>query len=294
MEIQNNRRNFIRKAGVYTLLSQVPLLGWGKGFSTLQNEGASTSLAEGVKPAGEFSLLKLEKILPSYKFPLIAKFSTSSFKSHFALYNLYGNNVTEAGEFILNADSKGENLQFGFTSSRFANNGVRDRSLVYKYIVSGGVLCTNNVALSPQKWDVSSKISLSEVGEAYGGTGLQNIGVVKGGEIHLKLAEKEIRKSFGPRTLSWKWGLIAVAQKMAEASIQEQQFAILDEFDAIYLMQCMKYRRKVSLDCGNEKPIDFKVFELTGDGVIPTVYWVDHMNRTVFVISGMEAYVLIE
>jgi len=284
MENQHNRRNFIRKTGVYTLLSQVPLLGWAEGLSNL--------LGEGVKPSGEFSLLKLEKILPAYNFPSITKFSTFSFKSHFSQYNLYGNSVTEAGDFMLKADSKGEDLEFGFNSSRLANNGITDKSRVYQYFVSGSVICTNNVACSPQKWNVSSKISVAEDRKAFGGTGMQNIGVVKGGEIHLIIGDKEIRKSFGTRTLSWKWGLIAVAQKMAEASILEQQFAILDEFDAIYSKQIMKFRRKVKLDCGNERLIDFKVFELTGEGVIPAVYWVDEMNRTVFVISGMEAYVL--
>jgi hypothetical protein len=284
MESHHNRRNFIKKVGVYTLLSQVPLPVWAEGFSTL--------LGEGVKPAGEFSLLKLEKILPAYNFPFITKFSCSSFKLDYALYNMYGNNVTEAGDFILNAELKGENLQCIFTSARLANNGITDRSRVYKYFVSGSIFCTNNIALSPQKWNVSSKISLSDDGEAFGDTGIQNIGVVKGEEIHYKIGDKEFRKSVGTGTLSWKWGLIAVAQKMAEASIRELQFAILDEFDAIYAKQIMKYRRKVTLDCGKERLIDFKVFELTGDGMIPTVYWIDDMNRTVFVISGMEAYIL--
>jgi len=54
----------------------------------------------------------------------------------------------------------------------------------------------------------------------------------------------------------------------------------------------MLFRRKVNLDCGNDRLIDFKVFELTGDGVIPAVYWVDNKNRTVFVVSGMEAFIL--
>ncbi len=284
MENQHNRRNFIRKVGAYTLFSQVPLLGWAEGFSSLASEG--------VNPAGEFSLLKLEKILPTYNFPFIPKFSTSSFKSHFALYNLYGNNVTEAGDFILNADSLDENLQFSFTSSSLASNGIRDKSRVYKYFVSGRVLCSNHMTFSPQTWNVKSKISLSEDGEAFRGTGIENIGEVIAREIHFNLGKKQIKKSFGSAVLSWKWGLIAVAQRMAEESIPELELAILDEFDTIYTKQMMKFRRKVRLDCGRDQLIDFKVFELTGNGVIPTVYWVDHLNRTVFVISGMEAYVL--
>lgn len=284
MENQPNRRNFIKKAGAFALLSQVAFPGWARGFSTL--------LSEGINPAGEFSLLKLEKILPGYQLPLIRNFTTNSFESKFALYNLYGNNVTDAGDFRLNCVVDGENLQFGFTSARFANNGIHDKNTVFKYLVSGVVLCANNVALTPQKWNVSSKIALSEEGEAYKGTGIQNIGEVKGDKIHLSLGEKEIRKAFNSKGLSWKWGLIGVAQKMAELSVNDMQFALLDEFDAVYANQIMKFRRKVTLDCGISGLIDFKLFELTGEGVIPTVYWVDNMNRTVFVISGMEAYVL--
>ncbi|MBM4163784.1 MAG: hypothetical protein FJ222_05025 [Lentisphaerae bacterium] len=103
---------------------------------------------------------------------------------------------------------------------------------------------------------------------------------------------KPITKRYGPMPLCWKWGLPAVAQNMAENNIAELRFPVLDEFDAIHKNQTIRFRKKISLDCGDGQWVDFRVFELTGDGVIPTVYWVDNRNRTVFVISGMEAYVL--
>jgi hypothetical protein len=126
----------------------------------------------------------------------------------------------------------------------------------------------------------------------YGGTGIVNNGEIRNGVVCLNTGNKKIRKPLGNTGLSWKWGLIAVVQKMAEDSTTALQFAMLDEFDALFQNQNLKFRRKVTLDCGNNRKIDFKVFELTGDGVLPTVYWVDNMNRTIFVISGMEAYVL--
>lgn len=281
-----SRRAFIRKAGMIVGFSQTSFLGWATGFSTL--------FREGVNPTGEFSLLKLETLLSAYRFPFIDQFSTDSFKSLYMLYNLYGDHAAYAGELSLHSANEGKTRQFFFSVGRQANNGIMNRGKNFKYIVSGDLLCRSDVTFSPEKWNVSSKIALSEDGDAFGGAGLTYTGEVKSGEICLKTGGKSIRKSIDSMPLSWKWGLLAVVQKMAEESLPELQFSMLDEFDAIYKNQKLKFRRKVSLDCGNDHLIAFKVFELTGDGVIPTVYWVDNMNRTVFVISGMEAYVLEE
>jgi hypothetical protein len=284
MATLQNRRDFLKKAGVVTGLSQLPLSGWSEGFSSL--------FGAGINPAGEFSILKLEKLLPAYRFPFIDRFSTSLFKLHYSLYNLYGNNAANAGEFLFDAAVRGEKWQFKFISSRLANNGIKDSGQVFKYWVSGDVVCENNGTLSPEKWSVESKISLTGNGVPYGGTGIVNNGEIRNGVVCLNTGNKKIRKPLGNTGLSWKWGLIAVVQKMAEDSTTALQFAMLDEFDALFQNQNLKFRRKVTLDCGNNRKIDFKVFELTGDGVLPTVYWVDNMNRTIFVVSGMEAYVL--
>ena len=183
--------------------------------------------------------------------------------------------------------------EFNFTNWRWADNGIKDRAARYKYFVSGKVHCAADGTLSPGKWLVSSRIALSEEGTPFGSTGWTNSGEAKNGEVVLKTNRRPIRKAFGQRPLSWKWGLPAVVQQMAETSRQELYFALLDEFDAIHQHQKMSFRKAVKLDCGGGQLIEFKLFELTGDGVIPTVFWVDDRHRTVFVISGMEAYVLI-
>lgn len=284
MEKLHSRRNFLKSAGVIAGLTQLPLMGWASGFSTLLNEG--------VNPANEFSLLKLEKILSGYKYPFIDQFSTISFEANYKLYNLYGDNAVFSGEFALLSGIKGKNQQFKFSNWRLANNGIKKRNQEFKYIVSGGVQCKNDSTLSPEKWTVSSRIALAEDGPAYAGTGFRNKGAAKNGIISLTTSRKTIKKPYGDMPLSWKWGLPAVVQDMAKESLPELQFAMLDEFDAIYQNQIIRFRRKVTLDCGSNHLLDFKVFELTGDGIIPTVYWVDNMNRTVFVVSGMEASIL--
>lgn len=284
MEKLQSRRNFLKSAGVIAGLTQLPLMGWASGFSILMNEG--------VNPGKEFSLLKLEKILAGYKFPFTDQFSTVSFETAYKLYNIYGDNAVFAGGFALKSGIKGKHQQFDFSNGRLASNGIKKRDQEFKYIVSGKVQCKTDSTFSPEKWTVSSRIALAEDGPAYAGTGFRNKGVAENGFVSLTTPGKRIKIPYGSKLLSWKWGLPAVVQNMAKESLQELQFAMLDEFDAIYQNQKIRLRRKVTIDCGSERLLDFKVYELTGDGIIPTVYWVDPMNRTVFVVSGMEAYLL--
>lgn len=284
MEKTQKRRDFLKNIGLATGLSQLPLMGWAAGFATM--------FQEGIKPLGEFSLLKIEKLLASYHFPFVEKFSADSFKSEFKLYNLYGENATYAGELSLTSFNEGSTRNFNFESQRFANNGTMNKGLIFKYIVNGNVICKNNPTFSPQKWNVSSKIALSNEDTPYINTGLNYSGIADHAQIVNDHQGKLIRKPIGPIPLSWKWGLIAVVQNMSKESRQELQFSMLDEFDAIYKNQKIRYRKTVLLDCGKGQTLDFKVFELTGDGILPTVYWVDNLNRTVFVISGMEAFIL--
>jgi hypothetical protein len=283
LEKTHSRRNFIIKASVLAGFSQIPLTGWSAGFVTLLNVS--------VNPQSEFSLLKLEMLLPGYQFPFIDQFSTVAFQSEYKLYNLYGDRAMLAGEFFIRSEMKGKSRHFNFSNWRLANNSILNKNKKFKYFVSGKIKCKPDLTLSPEAWKVFSRIALLNDGSAYRGTGIKNIGVAKEGEIVIKNLPRPITKSYGQMPLSWKWGLLSVVQNMAVSSIQELHFSSLDEFDMIYKKQVIRFRRKVRIDCGNQQMVDFKIFELTGNGVIPTVYWVDNLNRTVFIISGMEAFV---
>ncbi len=285
MKNLNNRRDFLKKMGTIAGLTQLPLMGWAEGFSAL--------LSEGVNPSGEFSLLKLENLLSGYQYPVAEKFTTDSFSSGYKLYNLYGGNAVFGGEFFLKSEIKGKNRLVDFSIWRMANSGIKKNQIPeFKYIVSGKVECKSDATLTPEKWKVCSRIATSEDGPAFTNTGLLNEGAARNGEVINKISGRQIKKSFGSMPLSWKWGLVAVVQNMSESSVNELQFATLDEFDAIHENQKIRLLKNVKIDCGKDLLIDFKVFELSGDGVLPTVYWVDNKNRTLFVISGMEAFVL--
>ncbi len=62
---------------------------------------------------------------------------------------------------------------------------------------------------------------------------------------------------------------------MAEQSVHEIHFSALDEMDMIYEHQYARFRKKQRIDCGTSN-VEFSVFDVLGDGIIPTVYWVDN------------------
>ncbi len=284
MNKTTSRRAFIKQAGIAAAISGVSLSAWSKGLLKLYSVG--------VNPGNEFSLLKLERLLPEYIFPEISSFSTDSFTLEYDLYNKYHTNDVFAGQMKMTERVRGRKRINVFHNERLANNGVMDRSKRFRYFVSGNVVCSNDNTFTPERWDIASKIALTADAPAYMDTALNNKGTTKNKQVRIKSAGKTIRLSFDNEALTWKWGIISLVQTMAKNNVNALQFASLDEFDICYNNQSVEHKRNKTIDCGAAGHVEFKVFEHLGEGILPTVYWVDDKNRTVFVITGMESYIL--
>jgi hypothetical protein len=284
MNTTTSRRTFIKQAGIVAAVSGISLSAWSRGLLRLYNMG--------VDPGNEFSLLKLERLLPEYNFPEISSFSTDAFTLEYDLYNMYHTNDTFAGQMTMTERVIGRKRITDFHNERLANNGIMDRSKRFRYFVSGNVVCSNDNTFTPEKWDVASKIALTSDAPAYMNTELNNKGTAKNNQVRIKSAGKNILLTYDNEALTWKWGIISLVQTMAKNNVNSLQFASLDEFDICYNNQSVVHRRNSTIDCGAAGQIQFKVFEHLGEGIVPTVYWVDDKNRTVFVITGMESYIL--
>lgn len=284
MNHTTSRRAFIKQAGIVAAVSGISLSAWSKGLEKLYSAG--------VNPGNEFSLLKLERLLPGYSFPEISSFSTDAFTLEYDLYNMYHTNDTYAGMMRMTEHVRGRKRINDFHNERLATDGIMDRSKRFRYFVSGNVVCSNDQTFTPEKWDISSKIALTADTPAYLNTGLNNKGSVRNKQVRIQSAGKNIRLTYDNDALTWKWGIISLVQTMAKNNVNALQFASLDEFDICYNNQSVVHRRNSTIDCGAAGQIRFKVFEHLGEGIVPTVYWVDDKNRTVFVITGMESYIL--
>ena len=283
MEKIQSRRSFIRTAGITAAVSAIGLGSWAKGLAKLYMAG--------INPGSEFSLLKIEKLLQEYQLPAEDNFTTDAFLLNYRLFNLYGNNAAPAGKMKWQLEPSGNQHLFRFTVERNAGNGITDQSKSFLYIAEGEATCKKDDTLTPVKWSVSKRISMNGAREGYLGTRQVSSGSFKDNRIVLKDGKRKITWETGSLPLSWKWGVMALVQNMSKNNQPEVRFSALDEFDALYADQSVKFVKDLPLDCDGSLR-NFKIFLHSGDGLLPTVYWVDNYFRTVFVLTGMEAYIL--
>ncbi len=283
-----NRRRFLQNTGVGALGLLIPGQVLSSSFGLLYQSG--------VNPGEEFSLLKMERILPDYKIPVCKDFSTDSFRSGYTLYNFYKEMAMTAGWFeIMKKDSSTPSYQVTCIRKATADISIENEDYTGKYrglyIFNGEINAKNDLLASPVKWECETKISDDTNGSPYLNTLHRWKGSVKNGQVNYHSGKQHIIKTPANKALTWKWGIINLVQKMAEQSVTEIHFSALDEMDMLYEHQYARFRKKQQVDCGATN-VEFSVFDVLGDGIIPTVYWVDNFNRVIFIVSGVEAYVL--
>ena len=288
MDSKLKRREFIRHAGLAGMTAMLP------------GNILSASLAPlyecGIDPGKEFSLLKLEKILPGYAFRIDEAFSTRNYKLDFKLYNLYSHRAVPAGSFrILRHADHSPNFQVESIRNCSSDIHRRTGDLVKHfegaYFFNGDIHADDNMLATPRSWLCRTKISRTLKDPAYLDTEHTWRGWYRNGQISYESGPYQYSKPGGSRDLTWKWGIIHLIQKMAESSRDEIHFSVLDEMDMVYDHQYARFRKEQAVDCG-DRILDFKVFDVLGDGIIPTVYWVDDRHRVVFIVTGTEAFVL--
>ena len=281
-----NRRRFLKNAGLAAFAATVP---WT--LSVTPDSLFHLFRGRRLTPGESFSLLKLERVLPGYILPESNQFSTDRFKMQYALFNLYDIAFVQAGDFLFQRIPSGKQATFRFHLNRYANVGLTGSGEKYSYILRGSAVCADNLFATPATWECESKIARSFRSTPMPGTAFSWTGAYESGSIRVSTHGKSVVKNIALPDLTWKWGLISVVQKMAENVIETAEFSSLDEMDIVYARQAIARSADRPVKYG-EDHITFRVYDLVGDGIIPTVYWVDQHNRVVFIISGMEAWLL--
>ena len=280
MENIQNRRNFIRNTGLTAVAAAMP--------GNLLSSAFALFYADRFDPGGAFSLLKLEAMFPDYKYPKADNHSTDEFDLNFKLYNCYGKNVRHAGTFSFKKQG-GTNPVFNVRSVRMVSADHPPAQRKFDYYFKGRIVTKDDALATPLSWECGTKVAKGVDEPPYLNSGHQWKGTYRDGMVEYSSGDVLLKKPLAHENLSWKWGLINLVQKMDPE--EEIHFSALDEMDMIYEHQYARFRKVQEIDTGSGR-MRFKVFDVLGDGLIPTVYWVDELDRVVFVINGMEAFVL--
>lgn len=273
------RRLFLKKSAISACALSLP---WQALFSSLNDLHF-----EPWKQTDEFSIRKLDNILGDYNWPAPGNFNPRSYTSRYKAVSLVQG--VEQGLLVFEKKTVSAKTSYLFQMQRYIPGG-------FAYTVTGKLNPVGGNIPWVQDWESSSMVCRKEMQTPL----LKSNRFIKGRrereEVLFFEKGKEKKVKINEDThLTWKWGMIDLIPIMAAADIKSLGFATLDEVDTIYPEQKARFRKTVSLSegkGGNEK-IKFNVYDVTGTGVIPTVYWVDEFGRTVFIITGTEGYLLI-
>jgi len=94
-----------------------------------------------------------------------------------------------------------------------------------------------------------------------------------------------------PETYNINWALFDVVQRLPRRKRQTLSFALLDHFDQVKPNQTLTYHGTQEVFINNTT-LRLHRFDQLGEGIVPWVYWVDASGRLLFVVSGLEAYIL--
>lgn len=155
--------------------------------------------------------------------------------------------------------------------------------------VTAEIHCRADELSTPLTWKFDSEI------RARGGGVLANTKLKKTAKAmkdHIKVAEGKHEESIAIES-AWtvNWALFDAVQRLPRKAFAPIEFVMLDHFDQFKGGQRISYRRKTDVTIAGQE-MRLHGFDHLGRGIVPRVYWVDDRGQLLFVVSGLEAYLL--
>ncbi len=160
----------------------------------------------------------------------------------------------------------------------------------YSHYIVAEMEAHDDALAVPKAWRMEAKIAKSGDDPPYLFSGMRKMGRLEGATLTV-VTGGDAESTALPGPCTCKWSLIDVAQRLPREKTERLRFSLIDEFDEVRHNQYITYRTTAMLPL-RDGPAKLTAYEHLGEGVIPTVYWVDERGRTLFVVTGVEAFVL--
>lgn len=167
---------------------------------------------------------------------------------------------------------------------RFAASG-------YSFFMNAESICREDELSTPLTWSYSAKMAASAGDPPYLETGVSKTGEVSGGQMRVTTGA-DVETDAVPARYTHKYNLFDSTQHLSGPETRAVAFTLIDEFDQLRHNQVLEYHDQVQVLVGGI-PQTLTAYVNKGEGVIPAVYWVDRYGRLLFMMSGMEIYVLV-
>ena len=226
----------------------------------------------------------LEKFLENYS-PPSGKFNPDKeFSLSYKMLSMAGGGIGgHAGDLSLHKKPLSKNealMEFDFTKFGLGCRQIAKAKIRFK----------TNALNSPIKWKYESKmVDMQDI--TFKNSEVQKNGILKNnsGEIVCKNKKRKIKSK---NTFALSWLLFDAVQNLPRKKFDPIKFTLIDHFDQIKPDNQISFHGSISINIPKKENLKLHVFDQLGDGIVPIVYYVDDSGMLLFVVSGIEAYVL--
>jgi len=185
----------------------------------------------------------------------------------------------------------------------------------YRRQVTAELHCRADALATPVRWSFASH-TLSSDGELVENTALAKTAAAERGKVEIRDG-KSRRTIDVPSAFTVNWALFEAVQRLPRKAFEPLRFTMLDHFDQVKRNQVLSYRKTADVLLGERRVLKHRweqlekgrvrksswaltggqvvrlhAYDQVGAGIVPWVYWVDDQGRLLFVIAGLEAYIL--
>ncbi len=102
--------------------------------------------------------------------------------------------------------------------------------------------------------------------------------------------ERQRLRPAGPYTVNW--CLFDAVQRLPGADTPPRTFTLIDHFDQPKPETTLSFRQAMDAQVAGGRTIRTFAYEQLGRGNVPWVYWTDETGRLLWIVAGLEGYVL--
>ncbi len=160
----------------------------------------------------------------------------------------------------------------------------------FSQVIEAHFACEDDMLSRPIHWKYASTFFTPE-GEPVAHSNLRKSAHARKNEI--VFADQEGRKRRTPISGDYtcSWTLFDAVQRFPSTGDTPVSFLLIDHCDQIRPNQkfCKRETATISLPAG---PVRVIIYQQLGEGVLPIEYWVAESGQLLWVVSGLEAYIL--
>ncbi|RLD09266.1 MAG: hypothetical protein DRI44_08870 [Chlamydiae bacterium] len=144
---------------------------------------------------------------------------------------------------------------------------------------------------SPVKWQYEAKMT-NPKGGVIKNTEIKEYAINDNNEINFVWNDKR-KKIITSRNIALNWLLFDAVQRMPRKDFGGTAFTLIDHFDQPKPNNKITFRDEIEINVAKGEILKLFTYKQLGTGILPIVYYVDKYGRLLFVVSGIEAYGLV-